>query len=70
MVANDWNVSWYQRPKMSFQIVDRKMLKFYMKFSTSTKIVTIVHDDVMYGINDTIAEAVVVGIHPLMFADC
>ena len=40
-----------------------------MNSSTSTNSVTIVHDDVMYVINDTIAEAVVVGIHPLMFAD-
>ena len=36
-----------------------------MNSSTSTKIVTIVHDDVKYVINDTIAEVVLVGIHPL-----
>ena len=40
-----------------------------MNSSTSTNSVTIIHDDGMYVINDTIAEAVVVGIHPLMFAD-
>ena len=36
---------------------------------TSTRIVTTVYDYIIYVINDAIAEAVVVGIHPLIFAD-